>query len=441
MNTLNDEQQTVVNAISKMQGSDRLVISGRAGSGKTFAIANAVTDRNALFLTPTHAARTVLEQELPGNRHKVMTIHSAIGWYKDRDEDLETVEGYRPAKKARQRTSGLAARKTNPFAKARIVIVDEFSMVGSFLFRAVEDYANEYNLPVVYSGDRFQLPPVGDHEVITRQGFPTITLTKSIRFSEESDMYRLGEMLRDSIENRPNEELPCLFGSTDIQIVPSGMWMDGLTKGYANGDNLLAVTSTNKALRRLRKAVRQVDHDRFCPEDVVTSKQTDEQFLNGEQFTIVNVEHDTRTLPEVRGCVSRDGDLTISGYTLSFEGTSKTAFVLEREKDADKLSKRIRNLYNKGKLSFDEASRILDWVDEINRFELSALATVHKSQGRSVDTIYIDTRTVLCKPDWLSTLDHMRMLYTAITRPRHRVVFYELPTYCEQGAEDVPMAA
>jgi hypothetical protein len=217
--------------------------------------------------------------------------------------------------------------------------------------------------------------------------------------------------------------------------------MDGLTMGYANGDDLLAVTSTNKSLRRLRKAIRRVDHDRLCSEDVVTSKQTDEQFLNGEQFTIVSAESSTRTLPEVHGCVSRDGDLTISGYTLSFEGTNKTAFVLEREKDADKLSNRIRNLFHKGKLSYDEARRILDWIDEINRFELSALATVHKSQGRSVNTIYIDTRTVLCKPDWISSLDHKRMLYTAITRPRHRVVFYELPTYCEQGVDNVPLAA
>jgi primosomal protein N' len=64
MNTLNDEQQTVVNAISKMQHRDRLLVSGRAGSGKTFAIANAVTDREALFLTPTHTARTVLTGEL-----------------------------------------------------------------------------------------------------------------------------------------------------------------------------------------------------------------------------------------------------------------------------------------------------------------------------------------------------------------------------------------
>ncbi|MCE8533085.1 hypothetical protein KBY24_06790 [Ruegeria pomeroyi] len=58
-----------------------------------------------------------------------------------------------------------------------------------------------------------------------------------------------------------------------------------------------------------------------------------------------------------------------------------------------------------------------------------------------MNAIYIDTRTVLCKPDWLSALDHKRMLYTAISRPRHRVVFYELPTYCEQVVADLPLVA
>ncbi|MFY0617738.1 ATP-dependent DNA helicase [Shimia sp.] len=441
MNTLNDEQQTVVNAISKMQGSDRLVISGRAGSGKTFAIANAVADRSALFLTPTHAARTVLERELHDNRHVVMTIHSAIGWYKDRDKNLETVERYLPAKMTRQRTSELTSQSSNPFTKASIICVDECSMVGAFLFEAVEEYATEFGLPVVYIGDRFQLPPVRDCEVITKQGFPTITLNKSMRFSENSDMFLLGETLRDAIENRPNEKLPCLFGGDAVQVMSKKTWMEQLRKEYANGEDLLAVTSDNATLHRLRRKVRKVDHDRLYSGDVVMSKQTDQQFRNGEQFTIIGVEHAIRALPDVPGCLSRRRALEISGYSISFEGTDKKAFVQNCEKEADDLRKCIVHLYKTGKLSHAEASRAMDWVDEINRFELSALATVHKSQGRSVDTVYIDTATVLRKPNWVSSVDHLRLLYTAITRPRHRVVFYQMPTYCEPRVDDVPMAA
>ncbi|MFV1841479.1 MULTISPECIES: ATP-dependent DNA helicase, partial [Phaeobacter] len=425
MNMLNEEQNAVVNAIASMQGGDRLVVSGRAGSGKTYAIANSVSDRKALFLTPTHPARSVLDQELPDKRHKVMTIHSAISWYKGRDNDLEAVEGYRPAKKA-----GRGGESASAFAKADIIIVDEFSMVGSFLFRAVEEYANEFGLPVVYSGDRFQLPPVQDREVITKQGFPTITLNKSMRFSEDSEIFKLGELLRDAIENRPTDDLPCLFGRDAVRVVPGKTWMDGLTSEYSRGGNLLAVTADNDTLRRLRHKVRQVDHDRLCAGDVVMSKQTDDQFRNGERFTIQNVGRDIRILSDVPRCLSRSHELKVNGYALGFDGTNKIAFVLKREKDADKLSKRIHDLYNKGELDRDEAGRVLDWLDGINRFELSTLATVHKSQGRSVDTVYIDTATVLRKPHWLSPITHKRLLYTAITRARKEVVFYQMPTYC-----------
>lgn len=441
MNILNDEQNAVVDAIANMQGGDRQVVSGRAGSGKTYAIANSVAYRKALFLAPTHPARSVLDQELPDKRHMVMTIHSAIGWFKGRNDDLETVEGYRPAKKARRGMTGRDGESTSAFAKADIIIVDEFSMVGSFLFGAIEEYAEEFGLPVVYSGDRFQLPPVRDREVITRQGFPTITLTKSMRFSEDSEIFQLGERLRDAIENRPTDDLPCLLGRDAVQVVPGKSWMDDLTNNYANGGNLLAVTSDNTTLRRLRHKVRQVDHDRLSAGDVVMSKQTDDQFRNGEQFTIQNVERDTRILSDVPGCLSGSLDLKVNGYALGFDGTNKTAFVLEREKDADKLSKRIHDLYNKGKLDRDEASRVLDWLDGINRFELATLATVHKSQGRSVDTVYIDTGTVLRKPHWVSPVTHKRLLYTAITRARKRVVFYQMPTYCTAEEANLLLAA
>ncbi len=42
----------------------------------------------------------------------------------------------------------------------------------------------------------------------------------------------------------------------------------------------------------------------------------------------------------------------------------KTAFILEQEKDADKWSGGILNVYWKGELCFVAATRILDWLGE-----------------------------------------------------------------------------
>ena len=434
MSILNDDQQTVKQAINRMQPGDRLVVSGRAGSGKTYAITHSLADKNALFLTPTHPAQAVLEQELSGRSHKVMTIHKAIGWYQKRDGNLNAVDAHRPAKDAKSRESSL-------FSEVDIIIVDEFSMVGAFLFGAIEEYAHEFNLPVVYSGDHFQLPPVNDREVIMDQGYKTITLNCSIRFPEDSEIFRVGEMLRALIERSPNKDLPCLAGGGAVQEVTGKTWMDKLTYGYNNGANLLAVTSENKTLRRLRNKVRQTQHDQFRPGDVVMSKQTDEVFRNGEELVISEIAPGTQTLEGVPGCVSQTHDLVVQGYTIKFLEPQKVAFVLDNDRGIKTLSNRIRSLYLQGQLNRADAVRILDWIDQINRFELSALTTVHKSQGRSVDTVYIDTSTVLRKPTWLSPKAHKRLLYTAITRARKLVVFYELSGNCQQAIPDHQMAA
>ena len=304
------------------------------------------------------------------------------------------------------------------------------SMVGSFLFRAIEEYADEFGLPVVYSGDRFQLPPVKDHEVIMDQGFDMITMEGSMRFSRDSEIYQVGEMLRYMIDQRPNDNVPCIYSSKSVRILSADKWMNALTNGYMNCDDILAVTSDNKTLKRLRRKVRRVDHDRLVEGDLVMSKQTDELFQNGEQFTISRILPDTRVLPNVPDCVSRFGKLTVHGFTITFLETGREAFILENDKEADKLSDRIRCLYGEAQLDYSEAVRVLDWVDQFQRFELSALATIHKSQGRSVDTVFIDTDTVLKRPSWLSSEDHKRLLYTALTRARKRVVFYESNSIC-----------
>ena len=115
----------------------------------------------------------------------------------------------------------------------------------------------------------------------------------------------------------------------------------------------------------------------------------------------------------------------------SFLETERIAFILDDESEAAKLNGRIKWLHDKEKLDRQEAVRALDWIEQINRFDLSVLETVHKSQGRSVDTLFIDTKTVWRRPWWMSPEVHKRLLYTAVTRGRKEIVFYSMAGYCE----------
>lgn len=188
---------------------------------------------------------------------------------------------------------------------------------------------------------------------------------------------------------------------------------------------------TNCALLK----VRNLNHDRLTEGDHVKSKQTDDRFRNGEQLIIKQVDRDMRVLSDVPSCVSRFQTLSLDGFSVTFHQTDKVGFVVENEYQITGQSSRIRRLYEENRLNKAQADRILDWLQQVNRFELSALSTVHKSQGRSVDTVYIDTNTVLKRPSFLSPVEHKRLLYTAITRARKKVVFYELSGYCEKDRE------
>jgi hypothetical protein len=346
---------------------------------------------------------------------------------------LEAAYSYRPAKVARKLLERASKPQPGSFIDVDLLVVDECSMVGSSLFGPIEEYAKEFNLPVVYSGDRFQLPPVGDKEDIWHQGFETIDMEGSVRFPKDSEIYRLGETLRGDIQTGLNSDVAYLTGGSEVQVLPGHEWIDRLSEGYQNGDSLLAVTFDNSTLQRLRGKVRNLNHDRLTEGDHVTSKQTDDRFRNGEQLIIKQVDRDMRVLSDVPSCVNRFRTLSLDGFAVTFHQTEKVGFVVENEYQVTGQSSRIHRLYEENRLNKAQADRILDWLQQVNRFELSALSTVHKSQGRSVDTVYIDTNTVLKRPSSLSPVEHKRLLYTAITRARKKVVFYEMSGCCEKG--------
>lgn len=429
---LNDEQKEVQKEIKSLELGDRLVVSGRAGSGKTHAITRSVDGFKALFLAPTHPAKAILEKELFGTEHRVMTIQKAIGWKKRYNEEgLRSIQTYRSATEVKEGVMGKSCCASSVFAEANIVIVDEFSMVGRFLFEAIEDYANEFGLPVVYSGDPFQLPPVNDEEVIAKKGFKTITLEESMRFSKDSKIFSIGERLRDSIENEPDEPFDCIVGGDDVEVVTGSVWKARAIADYKAATNMLAVTSDNSRQSKLRAVVRERAGEQLCEGDLVVSKQTDDLFQNGQAMRVSAAEPTAKTLPDVARCLSADGNLSVHGYRLSFVDRTDEAFVLKNEGERSALIGRIKRLYEKGKLNYQQATYALEWIEQINQFELEAFATVHKSQGRSVDTIYIDTSSVVKKPDWLSMEHFKRLLYTSFTRAKKRVLLYRMEGLCE----------
>jgi hypothetical protein len=197
------------------------------------------------------------------------------------------------------------------------------------------------------------------------------------------------------------------------------------------------VAYENDTLHRLRGKVRKTKSNDLSQGDIVTSKKTDEMFRNGDQLTVKSISKCVHKLDDIPACISRSEEVSFSGFLITFAESEDVAFMLEDKEKGKSLARKVRSQLLNRKIPREQAIRILDWIDSPQEFELSALATIHKSQGRSVDTVYVDTATVLIRPDQLSPVHHKRLLYTAITRARKNVVFYKKTGYCELPVSNV----
>jgi len=179
---LNAEQHVAVECALQHRGS---LISGGAGSGKTFTIAAIVdicADRglSVVLGAPTGKAAKRLE-EVVGQ--PAQTIHRLLGY-----------NGH-----------SYSRGPENPI-DAEVLIVDEVSMVDVPLAWRLFQAVDLARTAVVLVGDHNQLPPVGPGDVlrdlITTKAVPTVILDKIVRqagvLKENSTAILSGEVRRSS---------------------------------------------------------------------------------------------------------------------------------------------------------------------------------------------------------------------------------------------------
>ena len=154
------------------------VLSGFAGSGKTFLSIHLLRQVEALGLcwtvvAPTHKAVGVLRQalDLEGLQPTwyPSTIHRLLRLKLKRSADSELCE---PTEQTAMALENLG-----------LVLIDEASMVDSTLLGIALQCAHPFRTRLVFVGDPAQLPPVGEESspVFAMQRAETATLTQVVR--------------------------------------------------------------------------------------------------------------------------------------------------------------------------------------------------------------------------------------------------------------------
>jgi exodeoxyribonuclease-5 len=177
---LTDQQDRAVDMALGMcgQGFDTQVIVGPAGTGKTTVITRCVVSSytpTALGIAaPTHKACSVLHKKLQeaSATYKVavpapMTIHSMFNLR------VQVVENGAPPKAVQWKVPDLSDYD--------LIIVDECSMVGKDLFDIIVDSCKSSDVPVLFTGDAFQLQPINERDVSQTFNCSRTELTEVMR--------------------------------------------------------------------------------------------------------------------------------------------------------------------------------------------------------------------------------------------------------------------
>lgn len=342
---------------------------GFAGTGKTTLARHFAedVDGDVQFAAFTGKAAQVLRARGASNAR---TIHSLI--YRPRGE--EAVEDENTGKTSMAPTFSL--NRQSPVAKAKLIVVDECSMVDEDLGRDLMSFGT----PILVLGDPGQLPP------ISGGGF----------FTEHEPDYLLTEIHRQARDN------PIISLALDVREGRQLMYGDHgtaqvISKNDVEQEEVLAadqvLVGINRTRRRYNQRLRQLKgFDAVTPQsgDKLVCLRNDpaKGLLNGSLWTVMTASRET-TRPGINLLVSPE------------------------EEDADRGVAKIKLL----KAAFEDPDADVPWQQKkrFDDFDFGYALTVHKAQGSQWDNVYLFDESYAFRDM------RERWLYTAVTRAAERL--------------------
>ncbi|MBC6717202.1 AAA family ATPase [Aurantimonas sp. DM33-3] len=342
---------------------------GYAGTGKTTLARHFAEgiDGAVQFAAFTGKAAQVLRSK---GAKSARTLHSLI--YRPRGEETISDE-----------TSGLSRvsptfslNRQSPVAKAKLIIVDECSMVDEALGRDLMSFGT----PILVLGDPGQLPPVSGGGFFT-EAEPDFLLTEIHRQARDNPIIDLALHVREGKELMHGD-----WGAARI-----------IGKREVETDEVLAadqvLVGTNRTRRRYNVRLRELkgfEGPLPMSGDKLVCLRNDpaKGLLNGSLWQVMTASRET-TKPGVNLIVKPDDD------------------------DIDQGAAKIRLL----KAAFEDPDADIPWPTKkrFDDFDYGYALTVHKAQGSQWNNV------MLFDESWAFKETRERWLYTAITRAAERL--------------------
>jgi len=426
------------------QGWD-MYVTGRAGTGKTTGLAQLIeycTDDEIDYTVCafTHKACNILRSALPMNAN-VRTLHSFL---KKRPTINTDASSHRHVE---------VSRKHGDTEKTAILFIDEYSMVGErdlMDIRDAQDSEAEVKLKVVWLGDPYQLPPVGDAQAVQPYGKYQVSLTKVYRQAADNPLMETLGQLVSFIEGGKPEPLIESAAFTRKQDIAGWYKHD---RKLDNFDGIM-LAYTNKRVQSLNalaqgREVPKEDDKVFCVSnrqfytldamvpsylvyEIAKPYGNDSLALNSKYKTL---EHLLRMqCCEYMNLIDEDDNIDTFAVIFGHHNYKVTKEVLIK---AAADSNRAIEMKHRGvkaaawaKVNSDNPlakTRAKAWRDFLTFndcvvcVDFTHAMTIHKSQGSTYSTVYLDTEDLAIAAE-IDYTQYLKLMYVAISRARNYVI-------------------
>lgn len=439
--SLNDEQQQFFDRVTSLD-FDKLLLMGEAGTGKTASMASAVSELvrrgtpNVAVCAPTHLARLNLLKKMDADvQHLVetMTVASLLLKFGIQKDDGST-----------QFTAG----KKDKVDKYNLIVLDECSMISETDYMLLMSSKAK----IIFLGDYKQLPPVMAKSAEGRMNahvgtgnLEVFRLVKQMR--QQGVIHAAAQRNRDkpwfpqkSEEGEGGEKITVHDTRAElISTMVSSILAD--PRGYEATHHHRYITYKNVDVRDIGKRIRDkvLEHHfgfdassiPFIFRELIMIRENKGNIgYNGELVEIQSIKKD-----------NKNTHYPWDSYELVVKGSLGTGMIRTVPPcQMSRVTEHIETLQgvlrghqiNKRE---EDAARVLSEIKRIKSYwtvvQLPYAVTTHKSQGSTIENVYLDTLSFSRAPN------RRALLYVGISRASHHLHTIKVPESLQLNGREV----
>ena len=421
-----------VKSVLKSNDIEDYIISlrGPAGTGKTFLTAQLAKYFKAkkedefdfVITSPTHKATGVISQMLYKYNINAIckTVHSFLGIKPFRDFE-KGVESFKIDKTKKQKDT------------TSILFVDESSMIGSELFEYIMEALETNRVKfVIFIGDPYQLLPVNDNENTIYELKNQFELKEVVRQAEDSYVLKVATELRKRLESKsfiPLNELFAKYNHEQIQFFHNQE--DFINDFYKNEEwykeDKIIATHKNQSVDSFNKIIRA----KFWEQKKAYNPAT---LLRGDMIRFKEAYSPNETILyhngqviELQSAILKHHDSLDIMYweCRAVDEPEQQIFRVVEPDSLYTYNEKLKTIAQKAKRAYYPDNTKL-WKtfyavrDMFADVQYIHASTIHKLQGSTHDTSYVDIFTLIDNPN-MSIDEKYRLTYVAVTRARYNI--------------------